>query len=373
MPMTKKRNINMFLPHVTPNVSDRVAEILKTPMIGQGQEVDKFEAAIKKALNLSYLVAVNTSSAAIKLALDICGVGPGDEVLTTPMTCTLTNHPILEQFAKPIFSDIQADTGNMDPDDVKRRITAKTKAIICTHWGGTPCDLDELNVIARQHNIPVIEDASEAFGAQYHGRSIGLNSRFVAFSFQAIQLITASEGGALAMQMAADYGLAKIKRWYGIDREGRKANILGYYNFDISMVGYGYHMTNVAAAIGLENLNSLSKQKEHRNKMAAIYWKQLANVPGVTLLKQHNDREPSYHFYTILVENRNDFCLKLNDAGIHPSIVHARNDEYSVFGGIRNDLPILDYFSKRYIGLPLHMGTGEEDVNYIVEEIKAGW
>jgi perosamine synthetase len=319
------------------------------------------------------VIAVNNSASAIRLALSICGVGPGDEVVTTPMTCTLTNHPILEQFAKPVFADVQADTGNIDPTDVERRLTPKTKAIICTHWCGTPCDLDELNQIARQHRLAVIEDASEAFGASYQGHAIGSHSRFIAFSFHAIQIVTASEGGALALQTAADYGVARMQRWYGIDREGRRANLLGYYDFDVTTVGYGYYFTNVAAAIGKENLTTLSEQQTYRKKLAELYWQGLRDVPGLTLLRRFDDRVPSYHFFTVLVERRDDFCRKLNAAGVRVSIVHARNDEYSIFGGLRKDLPNLDQFSCRYIGLPLHMHLSEEDVRYIVDTIRSGW
>ena len=141
--MTSQQTINMFSPYMSSRAIERASEVLHTPMIGQGALVDEFEQTIRRALALSYVVAVNNSSSAIRLALDICGVKPGDEVVTSPLTCTLTNHPILEQFAIPIFADIQPDTGNIDPDDVERRITPNTKAIVCTHWAGTPCDLDE--------------------------------------------------------------------------------------------------------------------------------------------------------------------------------------------------------------------------------------
>ncbi len=371
--MTAHKVINMFSPHMSPRAIERTTEVLRTPMIGQGQVVDEFERAIQKTLCLSYVVGVNNSSSAIRLALDICGVKPGDEVVTTPMTCTLTNHPILEQFAKLVFADIQLDTGNIDPVDVARRITPKTKAIVCTHWAGTPCDLDELNVIARQHGLAVIEDASEAFGATYRGRSVGLHSRFIAFSFHAIQIVTATEGGVLAMQMASDDGLARMKRWYGIDRIGRKPTVLGYYDFDVNTMGFGYYLTNVSAAIGIENLATLADQQAHRQKIAEVYWQGLTDIAGLTLLRHHDDRCPSYHFFTVLVDRRDEFCRKLDTAGVRVSIVHARNDEYSIFGGIRSDLPNLDRFSKSYIGLPMHMGMDEGDATRIVNVIRSGW
>jgi perosamine synthetase len=367
------KTINMFSPYMTEAAIQRAAEVLHTPMIGQGQVVDAFEQEIQNALGLSYVVAVNNSSSAIRLALDIAGVQPGDEVISTAMTCTLTNHPILEQFARIVFADVQPDTGNIDPQDVERRITERTRAIVCTHWAGVPCDLEELNQVARRHNLPVIEDASEAFGATYHDRSIGLHSRFVAYSFHAIQIVTAAEGGALSVQSGADEGIARMKRWYGIDRIGRKPNILGYYDFDVNSMGFGYYLTNLNAAIGMENLRALRQQQEHRQALAEVYWQGLANVPGLTLLRRHSDRVPSYHFFTVLVERRADFCRKLNEAGIRVSIVHARNDVYSVFGGLRRDLPNLDAFSAAYIGLPSHMGMELADAQAIADVIRSGW
>ncbi|MGO8928010.1 MAG: DegT/DnrJ/EryC1/StrS family aminotransferase [Limisphaerales bacterium] len=367
------KQIRMFVPYMSPRAAESVAAVLKTPMIGQGKKVDEFEGAIKRALDLSYVVVLNNSASAIRLALSMSGVKPGDEVITTALTCTLTNHPILEQFAKPVFADIQLDTGNVDPNDVERRITERTKAILCTHWSGVPCDVHELSIIARRHGIPVIEDASEAFGARYHGTPIGTHSPFVAFSFHAVQLVTAGEGGALSLQSARDYGLAKMMRWYGIDREGRRPNPIGYYDMDICTVGYGYYLTNVSAAIGLENIASLNAQLEHRREVADHYWNSLSKNSAIILPRRFEDRIPSYHFFTILVERREEFCRAMRSRGVEVSIVHCRNDAYTVFGGLRRDLPVLDKFSESYIGLPTHMALIAEDVEYIIACVQQGW
>lgn len=367
------RKIAMFQPYVVDSAAERVAQILHDRWIGQGALVDEFERKVEQTLGISHAVAVNASSSAIRIALTICGVRPGEEVITTPMTCTLTNHPILEHFARVVFADIQSDTGNIDPKDVERRVTPFTRAIVCTHWGGMPPDLDELNDIGNRHGIPVIEDASESFGATYHGKPVGAISRFAAFSFQAIQILTTGEGGMLAVRDQAANQLARTLRWYGIDRDHRKSNDLGYYDFDVTSVGFGYHMTNIAAAIGLENLKDFELQREMRRTIAAHYRAGLANVPGVTLLTCNSDRESSNHFFTIHVERREDFCRKMRECQIEVSIVHYRNDAYSVFGGMRLDLPQLDRFSKSYIALPCHMGMSVEDVAHIVNFIKSGW
>ena len=369
----KPRKIVMFQPYVSETAIGRVEQVLRGRWVGQGALVEEFERKVEAALGIPHAVAVNTSSSAIRLALTICGVRPGDEVITTPMTCTLTNHPILEQFARVVFADIQFATGNIDPHEVERRITPFTKAILCTHWGGLPPDLAELNAIADRHGLAVIEDASEAFGATYRGSCVGAVSRFTSFSFQAIQLLTTGEGGLLGVRDAAANRLARTLRWYGIDRDNRTPNILGYYDFDIASVGFGYHMTNIAAAIGLENLDLLQHLLSHRKDVADRYRSAFDGIPGILLLERKTDRSSSNHFFTMHVERREDFCRKMKEKGIDVSIVHFRNDAYSVFGGLRRDLPELDRFSKSYIGLPTHMHLSPEDVEYVIESVKSGW
>ena len=167
---------------------------------------------------------------------------------------------------------------------------------------------------------------------------------------------------------------ARVLRWYGIDRDGRKpANGLGYYDFDITSVGFGYHMTNIAAAIGLENLKQLAAQKSHRQAVVDRYREAFRAVPGVTLFDRRPDRESSNHFFTMHVETRDGFCRKMKESGIDVSIVHYRNDAYSVFGGLRKDLPELDRFDRTYIGLPAHMHLMAEDVEYVVDAVRSGW
>jgi len=363
----------MFYPSVPDSAIQKVADVLRGKWIGQGNLIDEFEQKFSSVLHIPHVVGVNNSASAIRLALSIIGVGPGDEVVTTPMTCTLTNMPILEQYAIPVFADIQADTGNINPVSVAAHITKKTKAVVCTHWSGTPCDLKELHEVARAHKLPVIEDASEAVGAQYRGSYIGSISRFTAFSFQAVQILTMGEGGALVARRKSDAARARIQRWFGIDRVSRIPTTEGYYDFNITQVGYGYHLTNIQAVIGIESLRMLSKALNHREKIVSLYRKRLGNVHGLRLLPTYNDRISSNHFFTILVKNRKDFCRKLHELGVEVSIVHERNDKYKVFGGIRKDLFGLNRFSKSYIALPTHLAVRLSDAERIISIIKTGW
>ena len=371
--MRDKKIITMFAPYMAEDAITQAAAILKSCWIGQGPFVDKFEKEVEKTLGIHHAVAVNCSSSALRLALDLCGVGPGDEVITTPLTCTITNHPILEQYATPVFADIQLDTGNIDPSDIEKRITHRTKAIMCTHWAGYPCDLDELNRVGERHGLPIIEDASEAFGASYRGRPIGAISRFTVFSFQAIQIITTGEGGMLVASTERDADQARIRRWYGIDRNRRKPNSLGYYDFDITSVGYGYHLTDISASIGIANLASLPMRVKRRREIALSYREAFGRISGIRLLNSVDDRQSSNPYFMMHVNQREEFCRMMSANGIQVSIVHHRNDAYSVFGGLRSDLPQLDRFARTYIGLPVHTQLTDDDTGYIIRSVQSGW
>lgn len=367
------KHIVLFYPYVSERAIEYVEQTLQSRWIGQGATVDKFEEEFKAKIGATYAVSVNSGASAIRLALALAGVGPGDEAITSAQTCTATNHPILEQYATPVFADIQYLIGNLNPTDIEHRVTEKTKAIACVHWGGYPCDLDEIHEIASRHNLAVIEDASDALGAFYKGNAIGAISRFTCFSFQAIQQITTGEGGMLCVLNEEDYEVARRRRWFGIDRVRRKPNVLGYYDFDVWETGYSYHMTNIAASMGLAQLEDWDAIFSRRAEIAKRYRQELQRVRGVTLFESRSDRVSANQLFTMHVEKRDDFCRMIRSKGVDVSIVHMRNDLYSVFGGLRDDLPVLDKFSETHISIPLHNKLTDEDVDYVIQCIKGGW
>ncbi len=371
--MTLDKKIVMFFPYVSPTASQEVLKLINSRWIGQGAIVADFEKAIQGKLHIKNTVAVNSVASAIRLALAISDVGPGDEVITSAQTCTATNHPILEQFATPIFADIQYSTGNINPEDITKRITKRTKAILCSHWGGYPCDMNEIHSIDKKFNLFVIEDASEAVGGFYKNNPIGSLSPFTCFSFQAIQQITSAEGGMLCTLSDEHFQAALRRRWFGIDKLNRKPTPVGYFDFDIHETGYGYHMTNIHAAIGLANLQDLDSILKRREYIVERYRKALCAIDGITLLESNPDRKSAYGLFTLHVQRREDFCKALRNKGIETSIVHDRNDRYSAFGGLRKDLPQLDLFSETHLSLPLHNQLSDGDVDYIITSIKEGW
>lgn len=359
--------IPLFKVHMPKTVMAPLRKTLLSGYIGQGQKVDEFENALTHHLGSPHVLTLNSGTSAIHLALRLAGVGVGDEVISTPMTCTATNEPILERGAKIVWADINPMTGNIDPIDVRRKITRKTKAIVAVHWGGYPCDLRELNALARKWSIPVIEDAAHAFGASYAGKPIGAHSDFTCFSFQAIKHITTVDGGALVCRKVEDYRRGKLLRWYGIDRETPRKDFR--CEEDVVEHGYKFHMNDVAATIGLEQLKYARAIVAAHRDNAEYFRRALRNVPGVEMMEYNADRESSYWLFTILVDDRARFMQAMHEDKITVSQVHARNDKHSMCRGSRTPLPRLDSFVERQVSIPVGWWVKKNDRQRIVASI----
>jgi perosamine synthetase len=365
--------MDFYHTHISQKSVQLVNEVLKSTFISAGKMADSFEAALSQRLGLINPVTVNSGTSALHLGLIVAGVGPGDEVIIPAQTFIATGLAVKMCDATPVFADIQLDTGNISPESIKQKITSKTKAIIPVHWGGYPCDMDEINAIAKEHNLVVLEDAAHALGASYKNKPIGSISELTAFSFQAIKHLTTGDGGALCCLNESISQKARTARWFGIDRQNSQPSILGERVYDATTIGFKYHMNDLAAALGLGNLEDLSQILDRRAKIAGKYREQLKDVPGLTLLNYKDDRKSSNWLFTMLVERREDFIRALQEKGIPSSVVHLRIDKNSVFGGIRKDLPNQEKFNELQISIPVHQGLNDEDVDLIIKTIKAGW
>lgn len=365
--------MDFFQTYISPRAVKLATDVLKSGWVSEGRMVKEFESALVTSLGISHPVALNSGTSALHLALALCGLGKGDEVILPAQTFVATGLAILMQGATPVFADIDPLTGNLSPVSVAEKVTSHTKAIMPVHWGGYPCDLDELSRIAEQHGITVIEDAAHALGATYKGRSIGTISRFTAFSFQAIKHLTTGDGGALCCADPKDAEAAFVRRWFGIDRANSEASILGERIYDIEEVGYKYHMNDLAAAVGLGNLEDFPKRLKRRQQLGCYYRERLKDVPGLQLLKCEADRKHAYWLFTVLVEKREAFIRKLAEHAIPVSVVHLRIDGNSVFGGQRGDLPGQDIFNERQISLPIHDGLDEASISHLIDIIRGGW
>jgi len=366
----KNKAIRMFKPYMSNKVIGAVSKILKTDWIGQGPAVDQVERKFEDMFGLSGALTLHSCTAGLHLALILSDVGEGDEVITTPMTCSATNMHILHQKAKAVFADIQKDTMNVNPESMREKITDRTKAIIVVHWAGMPCDMDEVLEMARERNIPVIEDAAHALGARYKDRYIGAVGDYTCFSFQAIKQITSVDGGIIVCKDPNTYKRAKLLRWYGIDRNF-KGDI--YWKFKVEEPGFKYHMNDVTATILSVQLDDLKMVNDRRRDIVKRYRKELAGVTGIRLLEEKPDRESANWLFTILVERREDFIRMMRSKGIDTHMVHIRCDVYPIFGGERLDLPVMNELESKYVSIPLHMGLSDEDVTKIIETVKEGW
>ncbi len=360
--------IPLFKVHMPESVMEPLKTTLFSGYIGQGPRVEQFEAALAPWVGSDRVLAVNSGTSAIHLALRLAGVGPGDEVITTPMTCTATNEPIVERGARIVWADIDPHTGEIDPDDVEGKITTKTKAIIAVHWGGYPCNLAALIILARLYGVTLIEDAAHAFQAHYRGDPIGSHSHFVCFSFQAIKHLTTGDGGALVCHYKDDYERAKLLRWFGIHRDGRDAQLRCEH--DIKEHGYKFQMNDIAATIGLEQLKGVGDLILKHRHNASIYMQRLEGLHGLVLPKYRTNTVSSYWFFPVGVDEPKNFISKMADAEIMVSQVHSRNDAHTMFKEFRTALPGVDQFVRHQVAIPVGWWLTEKDREHIIETIR---
>lgn len=390
-----KEVIPLFKVFMSEDVIKPVNEVLLSGFIGQGTKVDEFENLLKNKFNVDNLITINSATSGEQLALHLIkkphttffdgfgstmnweGINDGDEVLTTPLTCTATNFPILHNNLKIKWVDIDPKTMNMDLDDLSRKITRKTKAIIVVHWGGYPNDLDKLKEIQNKtqklygFKPIIIEDAAHAFYSKFNNKLIGTHGNICSFSFQAIKHFTTVDGGMLILPHQELQRRGKLLRWYGIDRESTRKDFR--CETDIEEAGFKYHMNDVNATIGIHNLPHIEKLVEIHKSNGKYYDEQLKNVNGVTLLERDDRMESSYWLYSMLVDDKTKFMEYMKECGIMVSQVHERNDKHSCVKEFRTILPNLDSIIDNLISIPVGWWVTEKDREYIVNCIKKGW
>lgn len=352
--------IPLFMVRMHGMAAELVGRVLESGYIGQGERVDELERAFGQAIGVEDPppLTVNSCTSAIDLAMHLIGVGPGDEVITTPQTCTATNSPLLTRGATPVWADVHPDTGLIDPLDVAAKVGPRTKAIIAVDWAGRRCDYGGL----RGHGVPVVQDAAHLGPlplAASHGD-------YVCYSFQAIKHLTCGDGGALIVP-PDQYQRAKLLRWYGLDRES-SADFRCQQN--ITEVGYKYHMNDIAAAIGLANLHTARVSVRRHQDNALRYWDAFQGLERVKV--PDYDPECHYWLFTVLVDDVPGFRGHLAARGIATSPVHARNDRHAAFwvaaGGAAH-LPGVDRFDSRQVNIPVGWWLSDEDMETVIEAV----
>lgn len=359
--------IPLFKVFMAQSVLKPLEEVLFSGYVTQGPKVDAFEKDLSAFLAHPYIATVNSGTSSLHLALDLCGVGVGDEVVTTPMTCTATNWPILAHGAKIVWADIDPQTGNIDPASIKKNITKKTKAIMVVDWGGYPCDIDAIRQNAP--GIPIIEDAAHAFGAVYKKHMVGKTADYTCFSFQAIKHITTVDGGALAVRKKESLKKAVLLRYFGIDRKKRSKDYR--IEKDIDIWGYKFHMNDVNATIGIENLKHAPEILQKHRENASFFNEELKKIKYINLMREDKGFLSSYWLYTMKVKNVQSFMKYMKAKGIMASQVHRRNDSHPVTVEFRKPLPNIDEFSKHMVCIPVGWWVTKKDREDIVQAVKA--
>jgi len=365
--------MNLFNTTITTQAIDYVNDSLKSTFISAGNKADLFEQKLVDTIGISKPTTVNSGTSALHLTLTCADITYGDEVIIPAQTFISSALVIKQQGAIPVFVDIDYMTGNIDPDSIRDKITNRTKAIMVVHWGGYPCDLDEIREIADEYNLIIIEDAAHALGAHYKGRPIGSISDYTCFSFQAIKHLTCGDGGAVCSLTNDNDKKLKKLRWFNIDRADDVADILGERVYNSNMIGYKYHMNDISASIGLGNLEKFNEKKERYLQIANIYNTELKNINGIVNFEYKDDRQSAYWLYGFHVENRIDFINKLKSNGIPSSVVHLGIDKNDLFGG--KDMSLINQrkFDDTQINIPIHDGLSDEDIDKIISTIKSGW
>ena len=367
--MDNKREIPLFKVFMSPRerLLPALERVLYSGQISEGAEVEEFERDFARFIDHRHVLSFYSGTAALHTALMLAGVKPGDQVVSTPMTAEPTNLAILYAGGAIVWADVDATNGNIDPASIAERITPRTRAIMVVHYGGIPVALRRIRAIAERHAIPVIEDAAHALGARYDGAPLGRHSEYVMFSLQAIKHMTTIDGSMLAVRSPEDLAHGRRLRWFGIDRKAPRIEM------DVQETGYKYHMNNVNAAIGSVQIEHIEPVIARHIDNGRFFDRALAGIPGLDLPTWDEAAEPSYWFYTVLAERRDDLARRLSERGIGNSLAHKRNDLHSVFADSRRELPGLDHFYPRMLHIPCGWWVTDADREYIADTLKRGW
>ncbi|MFG2885261.1 DegT/DnrJ/EryC1/StrS family aminotransferase [Streptomyces sp. NPDC048297] len=369
--------IPLFKVAMSETASALVGQVLDSGYIGQGAKVDAFESALAERLDTERVLTVNSATSGLHLALHLVAEESGrdGEVLATALTCTATNWPILANGMRIRWVDTDPATLNLDLDDLARKITPATRAIVLVHWAGYPVDLDRLARVLdeaeRVHGVRprVIEDCADAWGATYKGVPLGGHGNICVYSFQAIKHLTTGDGGLIVLPDDDLLARARLLRWYGIDRDGGASR----FKNDIPAYGFKFNMNDINAAIGLANLEIVDGLVARHRENAAFYDAELAGADGLETTERAADRDPSFWYYSVKVDDRDAFVRRMKEAGIATSEVHERNDVYGATREFRALLPGLDSVAERHIGIPVGWWVSDEDRAHVVKTIRAGW
>jgi perosamine synthetase len=369
-----RRMIQLFKPFFGQEELEALREPFETGWIGLGPKTAEFERKFAEFIGVKYAVGVNSCTAALDLALKLLDIRNGDEVIVPTMTFVSTAHVVAYNLATPIFADVDEKTLDIDLEDVKRKITRRTKAIIPVHYGGRPCNMDALKEMAGGKMV-IIEDAAHACGAEYMGKKCGSLGDIGCFSFHAVKNLAMGDGGALTLNDKEMYERAKRMRWLGIDKgtwDRTKADKSYWWEYLVDEIGLKCHMNDIQAAIGLVQLKKLASMNKRRREIVKMYNEGFKNIDWIETPPEDTDEyKSSWHIYCVKVNviDRNDLSAYLERNGIGTGVHYKPIHTYLCYGN-RPSLPIAERVFKRILSLPMHPGLSDDDVKRIIGTIK---
>ncbi len=364
--------IPVFKPSFGEEELEALREPFRTGWIGLGPKTKEFEQRFAEYIGAKFAIALNSGTAALHLALKVLEI-EGTEVITTPITFISTNHAILYNSGIPVFADIEHDTLNINSKEIKKNITAKTKAILVVHYGGHACDMDPILAMAKEAKIHVVEDTAHGCGGEYKGQKLGSFGDIACFSFHAVKNMSTGEGGMITTDDPELYGRLLKLRWMGItkdtwSREEKDEKYSWYYN--VEEVGFKYHMNDIPAAIGLVQLKKLDRMNRRRKEITERYNHGLAEFSWLETPTVKSYAVPSYHNYVIKVEKRDQLNIYLQQKGISTGVHYIPNNHYEMYRSFRGETPVSDSVWKKLLTLPLFPDLKDEEVDFVIEEIK---
>ena len=353
-----------------------VVGTLRSDWLTTGPRVAEFEEAMAAWVGAKYAVSFSSGTAALHAAAFAAGLQPGDEAITSPLTFAATANCVLYQGATPVFADILVDTLNLDPNLVAARINAHTKAILPVDYAGHPANLDSILQLAERHGLVVIEDACHALGAEYRGRRVGSLAHMTVFSFHPVKHLTTGEGGMVTTDNPVFAETLRCFRNHGISSDARQRQSAGQWHYEMVLLGFNYRLTDIACALGLQQLKKLEANLERRRQIAARYATELRNIASVLPPQTRPDVNPAWHLYPIRLDlprlsvGRGEVfkALRAENIGVnvHYIPVHRHpyyRDRFKYQGG---EYPVAEAAYERLISLPLFHGMTDGDVEDVV-------
>ncbi len=365
--------------HIDEDDIQAVIDVLRSDRLTQGPAVIAFEQALADYCGAKYAVVMSNGTAALHAAYIAAGISKGDEFITSPLTFVATVTAGVFEGAVPVFVDIDEETGNIDAQEIEKKITKKTKAIVPIHYTGRPANLDAIISIAKKYNIPVVADACQALGASYNGKKIGNISDLATFSFHPVKSITTGEGGAVLTNNKKYYDTMKRFITHGVEKENFEYQKPGDWYFEMQTKGYNYRLTDIQAALGNSQLKKLDIFIEKRRKLAIRYHEVLKDIKHIILPPQDTKEiQSAWHLYVVrlspnLVQHKPEIFAELIKRGIGVQVHHVpvhMHPFYHKRGHKNGDFPKVEKWYNAAISLPLFPDLTESEQDKVVENLK---